>query len=246
MFSKEWKLVALSLFATVALTACPGQKKKQPEATTRFKGLWVNAEAYERLGGMAANGDPRLCYAINNHPRKLGIVRTFTGELMLDAWIIHASGSVYRYSAFENSAAHGYRNPKFLAGQINGTSFNRETRMGSGTYTAYQYGSPFSRGTGILTLDNNMLYVAGGAAYGYGGSSAVSYVRVNGDQLVNMSAVIANCGEILDFGDGWRGRPGPGPHGHGPHVAPVCPPGQQCGPQLGPQVAPPGFQEVPK
>lgn len=234
--------MALSMFAIVSLTACPGHKKKQPEATSRFKGLWVNAEAYERLGGLGANNDARLCYAINNHPRKLGIVRTFTGELMLDAWAIHANGSVYRYSAFENSAGHGYSNPKFLSGRINGTSFNRETRMGSGTYTSYQYGSPFSRGTGILTLDNNQLFVAGAAAYGYQGSATVTYVRVTNDQLIAMSAVIANCGDFLDFGDGWKGRPTqPLP------TAPVCPPGQQCF-QPGPQVPPAGYgyEQVPK
>src|SRR5438105_3147640 len=99
MFSKEWKFVALALM-TVTLTACPNHKKKSAEATNKFKGLWVNAEAYERLGGMGMAHDNRLCYAINQHSNKLGIVRTFTGELMLDAWIVHGNGEVYRYSAY--------------------------------------------------------------------------------------------------------------------------------------------------
>lgn len=239
MFSKEWKLVALSLFATVALTACPGHKKKSPEATNKFKGLWVNAEAYERLGGMTVANDPRLCHAINNHPKKLGIVRTFTGELMLDAWIIHGNGEVYRYSAFENSASHGYRNPKFLAGRVNGISYNRDTRSGSGAYTAYQYGSPFARGTGILTLENNQLFVAGAAAYGYQGSGTIVYVRVSNEQLTAMTAVIASCGEILDYGDGWKPLPRLGPPGPGP--GPRFAPGPEQ--QLGPEVPPPGYQQ---
>lgn len=250
MFSKEWKLVVLSLLSTVMLTACPNHKKKNPEASNKFKGLWVNSETARNLNGQVL-GEPGmmqpLCHAIASRLDAMGIEETFMGEVLLDAWAIHGNGDVYRYSAYQNSVSHGYRNAKYFSGRIGGTTYNRDTRQGGANFTAYNYSSPFSLGTGILTLEGNALYVSANGAFGYnGGPSYVSYTRVTNDQLIAMTNIVQACKPLLNLRGRWHGnRMAPGPATLGVPTPGVIP-GQ--GPQVvipQGQVPPAHFEQLP-
>lgn len=264
MFSKEWKLALTCVLAVTALTACQKDKKKNKEATIQFQGLWVNAEAYDRLRGIGPMMGPeaeRFCIAtIMNEPRRrnLGIIRSrMNGQLMLDAWFIHGNGDVYQYDAFNNSGRQGFRAPNYRVGRITGANYDRNNNTGYSSFSATTYGSPFAGNRGFLVLDNNNSFLsvssAGGSnGYSYG-SSRENYVRASEAELNSMSAVLATCDEFLDFNDGWgRGRRG-GPRGPGgPVLVPVdpgpghgqCAPGQPCGPRVAPP-AQPGQQLAP-
>lgn len=234
MFSKEWKVIALCAVAVMSLTACPKNKKKSKEGQSVYKGLWVNAEAYRELLPVSIGQaqDPNFCQMLWMNARRLGINANSLTGVSLDAWVIHANGDVYRYSAYNNSASHGYRNPQYREGHLNGSNCRRDNN-GYGSFGG------FCSSQSLLHLDRDILSVSGGYAYG-GGTSEV-YVRPrSAAELEHISAVIATC----------RTMNNRLPHG-APQQAPVLvpgqplPPGQAMPQQLGPQVGPPGQQQEP-
>lgn len=198
MFSKEWKLAALSIIAALTLTACPKNKKKtEPESA--FKGYWINAEAYDRLVPIGGNPDPAICGAINAHPHRLGISRSWDQQLFLDAWIVYANGNVYRYTPTMTSSAADYRQRYYVGTISNGQLVSKSAI--APTYAGPQpvvYGGPLSRraqGTTVRLNGNQMIVFAPG----YGRYSVESYVRVTADQLNKMSQLVAFCSDAIRF-----------------------------------------------
>jgi hypothetical protein len=248
MISKEWKVIAMGLVAVISLTACPQNKKKSKDANSPHRGIWINAEAYQNLRGIQMGGRPdQLCQSIVMHRNRLGITRNFaTGELTLDAVVVHGNGDVFRYSAYQNSASHGYRNPQHRLGRIVGTSF---TRNG---YGGMNSGSPFDRTQGLVFLERDVLSVSSGGGPGQYMASE-SYVRARSvAELEQMSALIAPCSTWFTGGGHNGGRYQGAPQQQGAVIiAPgaQCPQGIQCQVQQpmpqqpqGPHVGPPGQQ----
>jgi hypothetical protein len=243
MMSKEWKLVALGLAAIMSLTACP-RKKKSSEAQTPFKGIWVNSVAYNQLKNVSigATQDPQFCQRLWSERRRFGLTSTING-LAIDAWVIHGNGDVFRYSATQNSASHGYRNPEFREGKLNGTNCRRDGNPNSG-----YYGGLCGDNT-ILQLDRQMLSAVGTSHGGHGSYSAFYVQPTSLDELVRISAVVTACnnqdGNNQDGNnqDGnYQQQYGPRHNGNVPQYAPGNIPPQG----MPPQGAPPQGQFPPQ
>ncbi len=224
MFSKEWKLVALSMLAVSFLTACPGKRNKNAESTNRFQGMWINANAASSLSSLDVAADPRFCHQLNDPEtlRRLGLSRSaLYGDLVIDAWIIKGNGEVFQYSADSVQTA-GFRE-RYFVGRVSASNFVRKDGMRAGHYyqqDIYSYSAPFARGNAILNLENSQTLTVWAP-----GEPLVVYSRINSlDQLNRISAALSVCS---------RGRrhhrPGPqcvgpqcvvGPQGPGPEVGP--------------------------
>lgn len=212
MFSKEWKLAALSLMTVVLATAC-GHDKKNKETSTPYQGVWVNARAYNLLIVRGAARDPRVCAVIAHDPCAKGLAQSFDG-LALDSWEIRPNGQVFRHEPLPVQTQSRYRDQNWI-GTMTGANFIPRAK----SWGVYDDGAPGSCVTPFETgaLSSNL--EEGGMTV-WGQRLKARYVRPNPTELQLMYSALAGCSV--------------GPGAPNAELVPL-PPGQGQGPAVGPQ-----------
>lgn len=201
MFSKEWKLVAVSLatLSCLALTTGCGKDKKKKSKPVPLTGLWINATADQELTRFANSGDPRICDVVLSNPAHFGISVGWDGEVSLDAWQINKNGEVYQYTspARASSLGTGYRE-RYFVGHINreGEFTHKNANMGVAlvppTSRNNCYQAPFARGNADVQDFKSYLSV-----YSPMTGVTTSYVPVKDkDQLRRLSHALARCTQL--------------------------------------------------
>lgn len=212
MFSKEWKLIALSALTVVLATACGHDKKNKGESTP-YQGVWVNARAYNVLIVRGAARRPDVCAIIAHDPCNKGLTQSFEG-LTLDAWEIRSNGQVFRHEPLPGVQS-AYRDQNWV-GTMAGANFVPRNRTWGGydDREAVACIAPFETGAAVGTLEESGMTV-------WKQGMKARYVRPNPAELQMMYSALAGCSagapppnaELIPLPPG-------GPQGQGPAVGP--------------------------